>query len=86
MDSRSLVKFIQFALDNQTYNQIDTTIEDILKANDEDGYLIAVIDRSVKHVHQMSFRLILSTVGGVHLQTAYDGYDGRNNSLQAEAV
>ena len=41
--------------DKHTYNQMETTIEDVLKANDKDGYLIAVSDGSVKHMHQMSF-------------------------------
>ena len=83
---RDLVKFVQFAPDKQTYNQIDTTIEDVLKANDKDGYLIAVSDGSVRHMHQMSFRWVLSTVGGVHLVASCGGCDGRDSSLKAEAV
>ena len=52
---RDLVKFVQFAPDKQKYNKMEATIEDVLKAHDEDGYLIAVSDGSVKHMHQMSF-------------------------------
>ena len=33
---RDLVKFVQFAPDKQTYNQMDTTIEDVFKAKDKD--------------------------------------------------
>ena len=65
---------------------MDTTIKDLLKANNEDGYLIAVLDGSVKHMHQMSFGWVLSTAGGVHLATSYGGCDGRGSSLRAEAV
>ena len=65
---------------------MDTTIGDVLKANNEDGYLIAVSDGSVKDMHQMSFGWVLSTAGGVHLATSYGGCDGRGNLLQAEAV
>ena len=34
----------------------------------------------------MSFGWVLSTAGGVHLATSYDGCDGRGSSLRAEAV
>ena len=78
---RDLVKFVQFAPDKQTYNQMDTTIEDVLKANDKDGYLIVVSDGSVKHMHQMNFEWVLSTAGGVHLATSYGGCDGRGSLL-----
>ena len=64
----------------------EKTIKDILQAHDKDGYLIAVSDGSVKHMHQMSFGWVLSTVDGVHLATSYGGCDGRGSSLQAEAV
>ena len=67
-------------------NQMATTIEDMLKANNEDGYLITVSDGSVKHMHQMSFGWVLSTAGGVHLATSYGGCNSRESSLQAEAV
>ena len=63
------------------YNQMATTIEDVLKAHNADGYLIAVSDGSVKHMHRMSFGWVLSTAGGVHLATSYGGYDGRGSSL-----
>lgn len=32
---RDLIKFVQFAPDKQTYNQIDITIEDVLKAHNK---------------------------------------------------
>ena len=50
---------------------MDTTIEDMLKTHDDDGYLIAVSDGSVKQMHQISFGCVLSTVGDVHLATSY---------------
>ena len=37
-------------------------------------------------MHQMSFRSILSTAGGVYLATSYGGCDGRGSLLRAEAV
>ena len=60
---------------------MEATIEDVLKAHDEDGYLIAVSDESVKHMHQMSFGWVLSTADGVHLATSYGGCDRRGSSL-----
>ena len=83
---KDLIKFVTFVLDKQMYNQMATTIKDVLKTHNKDGYLIAVSDGSVKHMHQMSFELVLSTAGGVHLATSYGGCDGRGISLQAEAV
>ena len=68
------------------YNQMTTAINDMLKAHDADGYLIAVSDGSVKHMYQMSFKWVLSTTGGVHLVTLYGGCDGRGSSLRAEVV
>ena len=35
---RDLIKFIQFAPDKQTYNQLDTAIETVLNANNKDEY------------------------------------------------
>ena len=58
----------------------------MLKAHNEDGYLIAVSDGSVKHMHQMSFGWVLSTVEGLHLAKSYGGCDDRDSSLQAEVV
>ena len=83
---RDLIEFVIFAPDQHIYNQIATTIDDVLKAHNKDGYLIAVSDGSVKHVHQMSFDWVLSTAGGVHLATSYGGCDGRGNSLRTKAV
>ena len=60
---------------------MDTTIEDVHKAHDEDGYLIAVSDGLVKHMHKISFGWILSTAGGMHLATLDGGCDGRGSSL-----
>ena len=50
---------------------METTIKEILKANDKDGYLIAVSDELVKCMHQINFGWVLSTVDGVHLATSY---------------
>ena len=69
---RDLVQFVQFTPDKQKYNIIKKTIEDALRAYNEDEYLIAVSDGSVKHMHQMSFRWVLSTADGVHLATSYN--------------
>ena len=77
---------MQFAPDKQKYNQIEATIEEVINAYDEDGYLIAVSDGSVKHMHRMSFGWVLSTADGVHLATSYGGCDGKGSSLRAEAV
>ena len=63
-----------------------TAIDDMLKAHNEDGYLIVVSDGSVKHMHQMIFGWVLSTAGGVNLATSCGGCDGTGSSLQAEAV
>ena len=68
------------------YNKMDTTIEDVLNAHGKDGYLIAISDGSVKHMHQTSFRWVLSTAGGVHVATLYGGYDGRGSLLRVEVV
>ena len=37
-----LTKFVTFAPDESKYSKMDTTINNILKAHDKDGYLIAV--------------------------------------------
>ena len=81
-----LIKFVTFAPDQREYDKMTTTIDDVLRAHNKDGYLIAVSDGSVKHTHQMSFRWVLSTVGGLHLAKSYDGCNGRGSSLRAEAV
>ena len=83
---RDLGQFVQFAPDKQKYNIIEKTIEDVLKAHDEGGYLIAVSDGSVKHMNQMSFGWVLPTADGVHLATPYSGCDAKGTSLRAEAV
>ena len=58
-----------------------TTIDDVLKAHNKDGYLIAVSDGSVKHMHQMSFDWVLSTAGGLHLAKSFGRCNGRGSSL-----
>ena len=65
---------------------MDTTINDVLRAHDKEGYLIVVSDRSVQHTHQMSFGWVLATADGVHLAKSCGGCDGRGSSLRAEAV
>ena len=65
---------------------MEATIEDVLKAHNKDGYLIAVSDILIKHTHHMSFGWVLSTADGVHLATLYGGCDGRGSLLRAEAV
>ena len=51
---REFGKFVQFAQDKQTYNQLDTIIQDVVTANGENGYLISLSDGPVRHTHQMS--------------------------------
>ena len=63
-----------------------TTINGVLKAHNKDGYLIAVSDGSVKHMHQMSFGQVLSTAGGLHLAKSFVWCDDRDSSLRMEAV
>ena len=63
-----------------------TTINGVLKAHNEDRYLIAVSDRSVKYTEQMSCGWVLSTAGGLCLAKSYGRCNGRDNSLQVEAV
>ena len=63
---RDFIEFVPFEPDKRMYNQMANTIKDVLKAHDDDGHLIVVSDRSVKHMHRMSFGWVLSTVGGVH--------------------
>ena len=81
-----LIEFVIFVLDQRKYSQMATTINDVLKPHIKDEYLIAVSDGSVKHMHQISFDWLLSTAGGVHLATSYDGCDSQGSSLRAEAV
>ena len=64
---KDLIEFVTFAPDKRMYSQMATTIDDVLKAHNTDGYLIAVSDGSVKYMHQMSFGWVLSTAGGVYL-------------------
>ena len=58
-----------------------TTINDVLTAHDKDEYLVAVLVRSVKHVHQMSFGWILSMAKRLHLAKSFGECDGRGISL-----
>ena len=81
-----LLKFIQFTPDSNRYGTMDITIDDILAEHDKEGYLVAVSDGSVRHMHQMSFGWVLATAKGTHLATSFGGCDGRGSSLRAEAV
>ena len=83
---RYLIEFVIFVPDKHTYNQMATPIDAVLKAHKTDGYLLAVLDGSVNHMHQISFGWVLYTTGGVHLATSYGGCDGSSISLQAETV
>ena len=58
----------------------------MLKEHNKDEYLVAALDRSVKHMHQMSFGWGLSTVGRLHFVKLFDGCDDRGSSLRVEAV
>ena len=65
---------------------MDTTIDDALAAHGKKGFLVAVLDGSVIHMHQMSFGWVLSTVKGLHLAKSFGRCEGQGSSLQAEAV
>lgn len=56
---RDLIEFLRFTPDPTKYDKIDTTIDDVLKVHNKDGYLVAVSDGSVKHMHQISFGCII---------------------------
>ena len=76
-----LTKFVSFAADESKYNSMDITIDDVLRAHNKDGYLVAVSDGSVRHTHQMTFGWVLATVDGKHLARSCGGCDGRGSSL-----
>ena len=84
--TRDLTKFVTFAPDESKYGKMDTTIDDVLRVHNKEGYLIAVSDGSVRHTHQMSFGWVLVTADGVHLAKSCGGCDSRGSSLRAEAV
>ena len=65
---------------------MDITINNVLRAHDKDGYLVAASDGSVQHTHQMSFGWVLATADGKHLARSCGGCDRRGSSLRAEAV
>ena len=48
---RDLIEFVTFVPDKRMYNQMATTIDDVLKAHNTDGFLIVVSDSLVKHTH-----------------------------------
>ena len=48
---KDLIDFVTFAPDQHIYNQMATKIHDVLKAHNEDVYLLVVSDGSVKHLH-----------------------------------
>ena len=81
-----LTKFVSFAADDSKYNCMDITIDDVLRAHDKDGHLVAVSDGSVRNTHEMSFGWVLATANGKHLAQSYGRCDGRGSSLRAEAV
>ena len=69
------------------YDKMNTTINAVPTAHDKDyGYLVAVLDKSVKHMYKMSFGWVLLTAKGIHLAKSFGGCDGRSSSLKAEAV
>ena len=84
--TNDLTKFVTFAPDESKYSKTDIMIDDVLRAHDKEGYLIAVSNGSVQHTHQMSFGWVLATADGVHLAKSCGGCDGRGSSLRAEAV
>ena len=49
-------------------------------AHDKDGYLVAVLDGSVKHMYQIIYGWVLSTAGGLHLAKSFGGCDDRGSS------
>ena len=81
-----LIDFVKFEPNQQKNNKTTATINDMLIAHNKEGYLIAVTDGSVKHMHQVNFVWVLSTTGGVHLVKTYGQCDGRGISNQEEAV
>ena len=84
--TRDLVEFAQFALDQTKYGKMDITIDDVLSAHDKDGYLVTVLDRLVKHIHQMSFGWVVSTEKGLHLAKSFGRCDRRGSSLRVKVV
>ena len=78
-----LTKFVSFAADESKYNCMDITIDEVLRAHDKDGHLVAVSDGSVQNTHEMSFGWVLATANGKHLARSYGGCDGRESSIRA---
>ena len=83
---RNFLKFVRFTPDPTKYDKMNITIDDVLMAHDKGGYLVAVSDGSVKHIHQMIFGWVLLTAKGLHLAKSFGQCDGRGSSLRAEAV
>ena len=81
-----LLIFVMFAPDPKKYGILDTTIDDIIAAHNEEGHLVSLLDSSVKHIHNMSFGWVLATAKERPLGRSYGGCVGRGNSLRAEAV
>ena len=81
---RDLVEFVRFALDQTKYGRMETTIDDVLTAHDKDGYLVAVSDGSIKHIHQMSFGWVLLRAKGLHLAKSFGGCNGRGTVVHYE--
>ena len=76
-----LTKFVSFAADDSKYKYMDITIDDVLRAHNKDGHLVAVSDGLVRNTHEMSFGWVLATANGKHLARSYGGCDGRGSSL-----
>ena len=66
MDKRSN-RFYMICIRPKKYNEMDTTIDDVLTTHSKEGYLMAVSDGSVKHMHQMSFGWLLLTANRLYL-------------------
>ena len=77
----NLAKFVSFAADESKYNSMDITIDDVLRAHDKDGYVVAVSDGSVRHTHQISFGWVIATADGKNLARSCGGCDRRGSSL-----
>ena len=61
---------------------MDTTIDDVLAVNDKKGYLLVVLDGSVKHMHQINLGWVLLTAKGLYLAKSFGGCNGQGRSLR----
>ena len=83
---RDLVEFVQFALDPEKYNNMDTMINDVLAAHNKEGYLVAISDGSVKNLYQIRFGWVFVSAKGQYSAKSFGECDGRGNSLRLIAV